>query len=67
MAPPLLLVKGELEAQAPEGAAADPFAAKRAKAKARKAKAKAGKRRRPRWRRTATGNRPATRQRGDYR
>lgn len=43
MAPPLLLVKGELEAQAPEGAAADPFAAKRAKAKARKAKAKAGK------------------------
>jgi PPK2 family polyphosphate:nucleotide phosphotransferase len=35
----LLVVKGELEAQAPEGAPADPFAAKRAKAKA-KAKAK---------------------------
>jgi PPK2 family polyphosphate:nucleotide phosphotransferase len=36
----LLVVKGELEAQAPEGAPADPFAAKRARAAARK-KAKA--------------------------
>ena len=31
----LLVVKGELEAQAPKGAPADPFAAKRARAKAR--------------------------------
>jgi PPK2 family polyphosphate:nucleotide phosphotransferase len=38
----LLVVKGELEAQAPEGAVADPFAAKQAKAKA-KAKAKKAK------------------------
>jgi hypothetical protein len=36
----LLVVKGELEAQAPKGAPADPFAAKQAKARARK-KAKA--------------------------
>jgi PPK2 family polyphosphate:nucleotide phosphotransferase len=36
----LLVIKGELEAQAPEGAPADPFAAKQAKARARK-KAKA--------------------------
>ncbi len=41
----LLVVKGELEAQAPEGAAADPFAAKQAKAKAKKAKKKAGAKR----------------------
>ncbi len=34
----LLVVKGELEAQAPKGAAADPFAAKQAKANAKKAK-----------------------------
>jgi PPK2 family polyphosphate:nucleotide phosphotransferase len=32
----LLVVKGELEAQAPDGAPADPFAAKRAKKKAKK-------------------------------
>ena len=55
----LLVVKGELEAQAPEGAAADPFAAKRAKEKA-KARKKA---------RTKTakdmGDRLVTRQRGD--
>jgi PPK2 family polyphosphate:nucleotide phosphotransferase len=39
----LLQVKGELEAQAPRGAAADPFAAEQAKEKAKKAKkAKAG-------------------------
>lgn len=40
----LLVVKGELEAEAPEGVPADPFAAKRAKRKAKakkKAKAKA--------------------------
>jgi PPK2 family polyphosphate:nucleotide phosphotransferase len=37
----LLVVKGELEAQAPEGAAADPFAAKQAKVKAKQAKKKA--------------------------
>jgi PPK2 family polyphosphate:nucleotide phosphotransferase len=36
----LLVIKGELEAQAPKGAPADPFAAKQAKANARK-KAKA--------------------------
>ena len=37
----LLVVKGELEAQVPEGAAADPFAAKQAKVKAKQAKKKA--------------------------
>jgi len=42
----LLVVKGELEAQAPKGAPADPFAAKKAKKAekaAAKAEAKAGK------------------------
>ena len=34
----LLMVKGELEAQAPKGAPADPFAAKKAKKEAKKAK-----------------------------
>jgi len=34
----LLVVKGELEAQAPKGAPADPFAAKKAKAQAKEAK-----------------------------
>jgi hypothetical protein len=37
----LLIVKGELEAQAPDGAPADPFAAKRAKRAKKKAKKKA--------------------------
>ncbi len=32
----LLVIKGELEAQAPKGAPADPFATKQAKARARK-------------------------------
>jgi hypothetical protein len=36
----LLVVKGELEAQAPAGAPGDPFAAKRAKRAMKKAKAK---------------------------
>ena len=39
----LLAVKGELEAQAPKGAPADPFAAKKAKEKAKKAKKAAAK------------------------
>jgi hypothetical protein len=37
----LLVVKGELEAQAPEGAAADPYAAKTAKQAAKTAKQEA--------------------------
>ena len=44
----LLVVKGELEAQAPKGAPADPYAAKKAKAQAKKAKAKPRKPGRPR-------------------
>ena len=39
----LLVVKGELEAQAPKGAPADPFAAKKAKKEAKTAKKKAKK------------------------
>jgi len=37
----LLVVKGELEAQAPKGTPSDPFAARKAKAEAKKAKAEA--------------------------
>ena len=60
----LLVVKGELEAQAPKGAPADPFAAKKAAEEAKKAKKEPRKQpRRPRRPRRPGRPRPRQRQR----
>jgi Polyphosphate kinase 2 (PPK2) len=56
----LLVVKGELEAQAPKGAPADPYAAKKAKAQAKKAKAQAKKARKAKKARAEAGKAEAS-------